>query len=819
MLASGADVSIGGVEYSLALDQQPHYVHRYESLFANATAISGEIAKQQLRPEKLLWSLTDFSGGEGSPIYYPQDSTGYDIGSGVNVTNAGLLTTRPRRRVTSVARSGSTATTGMRPAGGSTWDKAIIMWGSNGLFSRDAIGWTAGTGSTSYSGANLFGNATDGRYMIAGEALEATVDVLVSIDGSPATPTYADIFSGTTILNAPYVVAISDGVWYAWGIDAVASSALALVKGAALSGASTGTLIFNSGLIPSGTWGSSYWTDMVSAEGSLFMSFATPAGSRVYTSEADVGREFYVSEPGFVIQKLVYKLGVLFCIGAQISAGKKFASVIAIPLQTASPINIGSPRRHRNTELSAWEVGCAGPGNTLFLGESLTGKIFTYDMKRDSFSLFDDLANAGTGDGLSFTSDGNVLPYATSTMEASTLALTGWTQSVATVTLSTVAPRSGLNHLSLSSAGVALSATGTAGIPIEANISYTARAYIRGSTAAGTGVVSILWYTSAGAVISTSTGSGLTLTTSYAAATCVAVSPTNAAYAAISISDAGAAAGYVDDVTLAPTSSAGTDRLAFLAMHGSRLFGATYQPTGTGTSLQVISWDDGVKENRDASQAISGTLESGEWDYGLPQEQKALIGFYVTYEVTDPATDSGLLANSRITISYATDEGISVTPTYTALDVITSTTIVTAKGRHFLPVSDADSTKKFSRLKIKITLDNNSTAVAPPIVYSVVAESQLMAYAETWDLAVRVQDEDANQNHPRSRQVDASVLRDNLLNLAVNKEIVEFQDGARYGPRPNAAFTTHTVMVEDPTDVIDHGGEGYMQIKLRSVPS
>jgi hypothetical protein len=81
-----------------------------------------------------------------------------------------------------------------------------------------------------------------------------------------------------------------------------------------------------------------------------------------------------------------------------------------------------------------------------------------------------------------------------------------------------------------------------------------------------------------------------------------------------------------------------------------------------------------------------------------------------------------------------------------------------------------------------------------------------------------MQDEDANQNHPRSRQVDASVLRDNLLDLAINKQIVEFQDGARYGPRPNAAFTTHTVMVEDPTDVIDHGGEGYMQIKLRSVP-
>ena len=50
------------------------------------------------------------------------------------------------------------------------------------------------------------------------------------------------------------------------------------------------------------------------------------------------------------------------------------------------------------------------------------------------------------------------------------------------------------------------------------------------------------------------------------------------------------------------------------------------------------------------------------------------------------------------------------------------------------------------------------------------------------------------------------------------REIVEFQDGTRYGKRANSAFTTHTVMVEDPTDVIDHDAEGYMQVKLRSVP-
>jgi hypothetical protein len=300
MLPSGGHVSIGGVEYSLA-DQERPYIHRYESLFSQSTAIAGEIAKNQLRPEKLLWSLTDFSGGEGSPIYYPQDSTAYDIGSGVNVTTAGLVTTRPRRRVTSVARSGSTATVAQRPAGGAVWDKAVIFWGDNGLFSRDAIGWTAGTGSSSYATVNLFDADSDGRYMIAGVVLEgATGNVLLSVDGTTSPPTYADIFTGSTILDAPFVTEVLDGVWYAWGIDSAATptGALCLIKGAALSTTSTGTLIFNTSIAPQGGWGSTYWTDIETAEGKLFMSLATPSGTTIYTSETDVGRTFYTSEPG-----------------------------------------------------------------------------------------------------------------------------------------------------------------------------------------------------------------------------------------------------------------------------------------------------------------------------------------------------------------------------------------------------------------------------------------------------------------------------------------------------------------------------------------
>src|SRR5882672_3056680 len=124
MLASGGHVAIGiddqgePMEYML-LEGTESYVHRFESLFSQSTAIAGEIAKNQLRPEKLLWSLTDFSGGEGSPIYYPQDPTAYDIGSLANISNAGLMTSRPRRRQRTDLRA---EVRGIRPSshGGTT---------------------------------------------------------------------------------------------------------------------------------------------------------------------------------------------------------------------------------------------------------------------------------------------------------------------------------------------------------------------------------------------------------------------------------------------------------------------------------------------------------------------------------------------------------------------------------------------------------------------------------------------------------------------------------------------------------------------------
>jgi len=660
MLADGAHVSVDGVSYMLAVDEDgPHYQHRYESLFAPTQAIAGEIAASQVRPEKLLWSLTDWSGGEGALIYYPQNSTQYDQALCMNVTERGQLTTRTKRRRSAVTRAG-TATTALRPAGTSAYASAIIGWGPSDIISStDGITWSAATDTTPSPSSAQFSDAvsdgTNAAFLLASGGL---ADIVAVVEADASVTAWADMHSGT-IPDYPLVGCVLDGVPYTFGLD---TTLKVFKKAAAMDTAADwgATIIYATGITPVGTWGTNYWTSAAAAETAMYVSYSTKTHGFIWEVRADVGRPFYTGPAGFAIKKLIYHEGVLFILGNQAAAGNSFAVLKAIPLSLRQPLTIAEPRQHKNVALDTFSVGCPGLGATLFVGDEDSGKIFVYDMERDALSLFDDLVNGGTGDGVSFTAD--------------------------------------------------------------------------------------------------------------------------------------------------------TDKIAFLAMHGARLFCATWTPGGAGTALQVISWDDLQVENRDASQAIAGNLESAEWHFGLPMETKGLIGFYVTFKVTDSGTTSGLVANSRITVSYSADDAA-----YVATTTITSATTPTGvKGRVFIAAPTGSNTVKFSRLKVKIALDNNSQAVAPPIVYAVTVEAQPLAYTETWDLVLRVEDETSNER-PTTRNFDANTLRDKLNTLVTNKQIVTLLDG--YGDRIPNSYNTHTVVVEDPLhDIRDADtGNGITRIRLRAV--
>src|SRR3990167_8861658 len=817
-----------------------HYEQGFESLFAPTQAIAGEVAKEQIRPEKLLWSLTDASGGEGGLIYYPQDPTTYDVGSLINPTTRGKLTTRAQRYRTSLARAGSNADTGSRPAGISTYTHGFIWWEDNLIQSINGLGWVA-TQDTSpaMTGTSYSDAISDGTTAAGLPAVGNAANIVPTVSADSSTIAWVDTESGTTVFSqtagSGAVGCVLDGVPYVFSYV----STLTLYKKAAVMDSIAdwaGTVVYPTGIVPVGLWGEDYWTDCEAAETSLFFSYSSQNQCFVWESRADVGRPFGTGPPGFAGKRLVSSSGVLFVLGNQAtSGGRKYAGMWAIPLSRREPIFVAAPRKHKNTELRDFSIGCAGQGAYIYAADAGAGKMFVYDIERNALSLFDDLANGGTGDGTSFSPYVNLMPTGATSIEANATTggkgaaslVDGWfAETNCTATRSTtVGGRRGPQALRLSwTAGgnmAAITDTGLGGTEGSPSTAYAVSIWFRAGASVRDCNSIIRWYDSTGCIISSTTGTDAAdAVGSWTEVTATGTSPATAATAAIAAqvqaTGAGSELHYIDATNFQQGATVGTDRMAFLALHGTRLYTATYKPLdNTGTSLQIISWDDLLPENRDDSQAISATWESAEWDNGLPMEIKALIGFYVTFEVTDTGTTSGLIANSRITVSYAIDGGA-----YTDTTVITSATTPSgAKGRVFIQASDGTTTIKYSRLKVKATLDNNATAgVAPPILFGITPESQLMAYARTWNIVALVENEESNER-PRNRQHSAAQIRDLLIALATNKDLVTFLDGydRPQGGTDGTHFTSHTVMVEDPVFKVRSEGLEVARIKLRSV--
>lgn len=832
-LASGAHVSIGGIELMLARDDNGRlqYDETFESLFAPTQAIAGEIAASQIRPEKLLWSITDWSGGEGARIYHPQDPTTYNWGTNLNATVKGQLTTRPRRYRT--VSGGGSATNDMRPVGLSANWHAVVAWEDLVMSSPDVRNWVfVQDTSPSMAGKQYADAITDG-VNAAFLVTSGTGDSIPVVEADTSILTWADMNSGTNI-DGPMVGCVVDGLPYVFGIRA-SDGELVIARSASqmdVAQAWASTVVYTTNIVPSGTWGLDYWTSAVSAESASYYSFATGAQSFIWEVRSDVGRPYWTAPRGFIAKKLVYHQGILFVLGNQMAAGMQFGSIWAIPVATRSPIHIAAPRKHLSTEMMDISVGCAGPGNTLLLADAASGKIFLYDIERDALHLFDDLTVTGTGDATTFnaSSGRNLLTITQAEAEVEAQPGNNWPGNAGppTTSRSTSAPFSGAAHWSMAGAGgsgVVNNMISSYFMPVTPSTAYTFRAWMRDSVTNTdyNARVKIVWYTSALGTISTSTGSDVASGgATYKLVSTSATSPSNAAYAKVLCEHTNAAGGnrtsYWDFMSLHPLDVTRQDKIAFLEMHGMRPFLATYTPlVGSASNsdyLQIIAYDDLEPDNRDSAAGISGQCTTGSWDFGLPMEQKALIGFYVTYKITDAATTSGLIANSRITIAYSTDDG-----TFTNAATITSaTTPVGAKGRHFIQISSGSSTTKFMRLAVRITLDNNDTAgVAPPILYGVTVEAQPVAYARIWDLVVRVEDEAQNER-PTSRAERASQIHADLVALATNKALVTFLDGA-WNPNP-AVYDTHAVMVEDPRSALsDSLANGVMRVRLRSVLS
>lgn len=181
-----------------------------------------------------------------------------------------------------------------------------------------------------------------------------------------------------------------------------------------------------------------------------------------------------------------------------------------------------------------------------------------FEMKRNTTVRYRARAVA-TGAGNTVASAWN--GYTLWDFEANT---TGWTAGTNTTLVQALFPYAGTYSMRLTptAAGTVSATAGSlTTTPVVVGGSYTASAWLRSTTASRTATVSLVWYTSGGALISTSAGTGTTITTTgWTQVSVTATAPATAAYAIVSVSVASTGSAsdfqYVDNVEFAATTQA-----------------------------------------------------------------------------------------------------------------------------------------------------------------------------------------------------------------------------------------------------------------------
>ena len=702
MLASGAHVKIGAFEFQLdeTIDNQPggggslfrpHYKRTVTNLFSDRTPLLvGDPSSNEVRPERLLWSMTDWGGGENNRTYQPTDPFVYDFGYGVNGRVRGQITGRPSR----VANYTSFTTNDVTLRPSMTVSQGALWYGGGyrvGYTNTDVSTWqildSTGVDGTDFAGLQHISTTYEVTAM-AGDseycyytAYDRTAKTRIIKAKTKDNSNKAGIVENSgTVPHAG--LAVLHGRLYGWTGRKLFAYDTAQLTGNTPTALAAQYIVKkgDTGIDPANTnaLGSAWYGGIVAAENSLFMYYTTDNQSTVYEHAVDGGMAPVWTPPiGANIKAMTYSNGVVYFSGHWggdlTKAGRGF--LYAMPLDTRRPVFVTYIRKQNNLNLQMKSMA-PSYGSTILLAAVHQGRIFVYDADMDSLSCLDDIGvTAGTDNN---NSNG--------------------TEAAAPRIPNTDAPASGV------------------------------------------------------------------------------------------------------------TFKTNSDCIGSMITFGQTRNILIYSPdNNTGWSTyRMLSYQDEEPLNRQAGTATNSAvtkLEIGDYDYNMPFDQKALLGFDVLF--------APLTTGQSFTLEYSTDGAA-----YVSAGTVTSASADAAKGRTYVTVSTGSSTVKFGRMRYRITLTGTSTNL-PPILYNVTVEGALLAYDEIWELRLKVKDED-NRARPGGRKVDGAKIRDWLFTAQNNHSVVTFLDGYYY--KQPGQYKTNTVVIDQIEDYIIRIAEGTLYIKLRSVP-
>lgn len=423
-LASKAHVKIG--PHELLLDEtidagstvgslyRPHYRKIYNSLFNPKVNIAGSPTKEGVRPERLLWFVDDWSGGENNRTWEQNDPTVYNYSYGMNSRIRGQITGRPARLVSPVgANTDSNGDVRDRPIFGVS-QSYLWLLGSNAVvaYTNTASQWTLAT--TTQIGLS----ATSTDYRITAAAGNDNYMFYSAFFATTGTNTGSRILKGmvagsnavdvqaTATGKYPYAgLCMLQGFLYAWTggnlfrLDVsdptqfpFATQSTYVVK------------IGSSGSDPltSNVFGTKWWANCVATEHSVCCFYSSDGQSTVYEFDLNGGgfTPIWAAPLGLTIKAMQYENSVLFISGhwGGDTNQRGFGFLHAINIHTKQEEHVDFVRRQNLLNLEMQEMA-QSYGNQILLAAGRTGRIFVYDGDLDALSMLDDLPTSGSGAG------------------------------------------------------------------------------------------------------------------------------------------------------------------------------------------------------------------------------------------------------------------------------------------------------------------------------------------------------------------------------------------------------------------------------------